>query len=67
MKGHVDRCSGINIRLSKTLYINVYTSSWSKQKHNELKSTSSPDAQSSFSITENESDRNVGKKAKGTV
>ena len=45
--------------------MNVYISSWSKRKHNELKSTSSPGAQSLFSMTETNTDWNAGKKEKG--
>ena len=62
MKAYVKRCCGITVKLRETPDINVYTFTWSKQKHNKLKSTSSPDAQSLFSMTNNDSDRNAGKK-----
>ena len=64
MKAHVERCNGITIKSNKTPDINVYTYLWSKQKH-QLKSTSSPDAQNSFSMSQNESDGNTEKKQKG--
>ena len=60
MKAHVERCSGIIAKTRETADINVYTPSWSKQKHNELKSTNYADAQSLFHITENNSDGNAG-------
>ena len=47
------------------LDINVSISSWSKWKHNELKSTSSLDAQSLFRLTESESNGNAGRKQNG--
>ena len=58
MEAHDERCSGITFKSSKTLD----TSSWSKRKHNELKSTSSHDAQSLFSMKENDGNGNAGKK-----
>ena len=57
MKEHVKRCSGIAV---KSIAI-PHNSSWSKRKHNELKSASSPDAQNFFNM-ENDSDGNAGKK-----
>ena len=59
MKAHRERCSGITINSIESADIYVYTSSWLKQKHDELKSTSSPDAQSFLSMIENESGGNV--------
>ena len=64
MKAHVERYSGFIVESSDTQDINVYTSSWSKRKHNELMSTSPPDAQSLFSMTKNDIDGNAGKKQK---
>ena len=60
MKAHVERCSCINVKPIKTPNM----SPSSKQNHNKLKSTSSPDAQSLFNMKENGSDRNAGKKQK---
>ena len=64
MKAHAERCSGITVKSSRTLDINVNTSSWKKWKHNELKSTSSSDAQGLLSMAENDSNGNAGKKQK---
>ena len=52
----IEKQSGLIIHKSEVLNRNVYSSSFSKQKHNELMSTSSSDSKSVFSFTENESD-----------
>ena len=64
MTAHVERCSGTTVKSRETPDINIYFSSWTKWKHNELNSTSSPDAQNLFHMTENDSDGNAGKKQK---
>ena len=66
-KADIEQCRGITVKSSKTPDMNVNTSFWSKRKHNELKSTSSPDAQSLFSMTENDSDGNAEKSKRYSV
>ena len=61
----VEKWGGVTIKSSKSPDTNVYISSWAKQKHNELKSVSFPNAQSLFSMTESDSDGNAEKKQKG--
>ena len=56
MKAHLERCSGITVKLIET----PNTSSWSKRKHKELKSSSFLDAESLFNM-ENDNDGNAGK------
>ena len=60
MKPHVETCSGINVQSCKI----PDTSQSLKRKHNELKSTSYPNDQNLFSIKDNDSDGNAGKKQK---
>ena len=67
MRAHVEQCSGITVKSRETPDTILYTSLWSKGEHNELKSTSSPGAQSVFGMTENESYGNAGKKQRNSV
>ena len=60
MKAHEERCNGVTAKLIKT----QGTSSWSKRKHIELKSASPPDAQSLYSMKENDCVWNAEKKQK---
>ena len=61
MKAYVQKWSGITIKLRETPDINMNTTLLTKCQHNEFKSTSSPNVQSLFSMTENESDGNAEK------
>ena len=62
MKAHVERCSGITVKLIKT----PDTSLSLKRKHNKLKPVSFLDAESLFNM-ENDSGGNAGKKQKNSA
>ena len=65
MNENVKILGGFVLKSSRFSDMNVYHSSWSKQKHTESKSISFPNDQSLFSIAENDSDGNAEKMQKG--